>query len=197
MADVYKFKVSLKELETTIWRDIEITSVSSVAKLGYSILAAFESTASHLFNIRCNGKRYEIQFEDDDFDDEPVINPIKTKLYTLKLTVGDALTMEYDYGAGWEFSIELMSVTEMKRGAGTHYPYVTDGKGKGILEDTSPYELLEAIEYTDQTGEFPRAVEIFSGKEKEWNYRDFNLEYCNVFFKDNVLKMQCAYEQYE
>lgn len=56
MADVYKFKVSLKELETIIWRDIEITSVSSVAKLGYSILAAFESTASHLFNIRCNGK---------------------------------------------------------------------------------------------------------------------------------------------
>lgn len=197
MADVYKFKVKLKELETIIWRDIEITSVSSVAKLGYAILAAFESTASHLFNIRCNGKRYEIVFEDDDFDNELVIDPIKTKLSTLKLTVGDALTMEYDYGAGWEFSIELISVTEMKRGAGTHYPYVTDGKGKGILEDTSPYELLKVIKHTDQTEEVPRAVEIFSGKEEEWNYRDFDLEYCNVFFKDNVLKMQYAYENCE
>lgn len=197
MANVYKFKVKLKELETIIWRDIEITSVSSVAKLGYAILAAFESTASHLFNIRYNGKRYEIVFEEDDFDDEPAIDPIKTKLFTLKLIEGDALTMKYDYGAGWEFSIELMSVTEMKRGAGKHYPYVTDGKGKGILEDTSPYELLEAIKHTDQTGEVPRAIEIFSGKEKEWNYRDFDLEYCNMFFKDIVLKIQYAYEKYE
>ena len=194
MADVYKFKVRLKELETIIWRDIEITSVSSVAKLGYAILAAFESTASHLFNIRCNGKRYEIIFEDDDFGDEPAIDPIRTKLSTLKLSVGDNLDMEYDYGAGWEFSIELLSIEEMKRGRGTHYPYVMDGKGKGIIEDTSPYQLLEEIKHTDQTGEVPRAVEIFSGEEKDWDYRDFDLEYCNMFFKDYVWKIECAYE---
>ena len=194
MADVYKFKVRLKELETIIWRDIEITSVSSVAKLGYAILAAFESTASHLFNIRCNGKRYEIIFEDDDFGDEPAIDPIRTKLSTLKLSVGDNLDMEYDYGAGWEFSIELLSIEEMKRGRGTHYPYVMDGKGKGIIEDTSPYQLLEEIKHTDQTGEVPRAVEIFSGEEKDWDYRDFDLEYCNMFFKEYVWKIECAYE---
>lgn len=123
MADIYKFKVRLKELGTIIWRDIEITSVSSVAKLGYAILAAFESIASHLFNIRCNGKHYEIVFEDDDFEDEPAIDPIKTKLSSLKLTEGDVLTMEYDYGAGWEFSIEVLSIEEMKRGRETQYPY--------------------------------------------------------------------------
>ena len=197
MADVYKFKAELKELENIIWRDIEITSVSSVAKLGYSILAAFESTASHLFNIRYNGKRYEIVFEDDDFEDEPAIDPITTKLSTLKLTVGDVLSMEYDYGAGWEFLIELISVTEMKRGAGTHYPYVTDGKGKGILEDTSPYVLAEIIAKTDRDGIMSKIPDMYSGKEKEWNYIDFDLEYCNVFFKDNVLKIQYAYENYE
>lgn len=196
MADIYKFKVSLKELETILWRDIEITSVSSIAKLSYSILAAFESTASHLFNIRCNGKRYEIVFEED-YEDEPAIDPIKTMLSSLKLCAGDTLNMKYDYGACWEFSIELLSIEEMKRGAGTHYPYVTDGKGKGILEDTSPYELLEAVHHTDETGEVPRAVEIFSGKEREWDYRNFDLKYCNMFFKDNILKMQYAYEQYE
>jgi hypothetical protein len=106
MADVYKFKVKLSELENAIWRDIEITSVSSIAKLGYVILAAFESTASHLFNIRFDGKRYEIIFAEDDFGDEPVIDPIRTKLSALKLNVGDKLSMEYDYGSGWEFEIE-------------------------------------------------------------------------------------------
>lgn len=197
MADVYKFKVRLKELETIIWRDIEITSVSSVAKLGYAILAAFESTASHLFNISYNGKRYEIVFEEDYFGDEHAIDPIRTRLSALKLTEGAVLNMEYDYGAGWEFDVELLTITEMKRGSGTHYPYVTDGKGKGILEDTSPYDLLEVIRHTDKTGEMPTAVEVLSGKETEWDYRNFDLEYCNVFYKDNVLRIQYAYENVE
>lgn len=197
MADVYKFKVKLCGLENVIWRDIEITSVSSAAKLGYAVLAAFESTASHLFNIRFDGKRYEIVFEEDDFDDEPAINPIKTKLSTLKLRVGDKLSMEYDYGAGWEFEIELLSITEMKRGAGTHYPYVTDGKGKGIIEDTSPYELAEMSTKTDKDGTLPQIMDMYSGKEVSWDYRKFDLEYCNVFFKDNVWKIQNAYEEFE
>lgn len=197
MADVYKFKVRLCELENIIWRDIEITSVSSVAKLGYAVLAAFESTASHLFNIRFDGKRYEIVFEEDDFDDEPAIDPIRTKLSNLKLRVGDKLSVEYDYGAGWEFEMELLSIVEMKRGAGTHYPYVTDGKGKGIIEDTSPYELAEIVEKTDKDGTLPQIIDMYSGKEVSWDYRKFDLEYCNVFFKDNVWKIQNAYEEYE
>lgn len=197
MADVYKFKVRLCELENVIWRDIEITSVSSVAKLGYAVLAAFESTASHLFNIRHNGKRYEIVFEEDDFGDEPAINPINTKLSTLNLGIGDELSMEYDYGADWEFKIELLSITDMKRGAGTHYPYVTDGKGRGIIEDASPYELVEIVGKTDREGALPKIMDMYSGKEVLWDYRKFDLEYCNMFFKDNVWKMQCAYEQYE
>lgn len=110
MAEVYKFKVTLSDLEDKIWRDIEITSVSSVAKLAYSVLAGFEGTASHLFNIRYNGKRYEIEFEDLGIE-EPAINPITTKLETLKLKVGDTLTMGYDYGAGWEFAIKLISIS--------------------------------------------------------------------------------------
>lgn len=197
MADVYKFKVRLFELENVIWREIEITSVSSVAKLGYAVLAAFESTASHLFNIRCSGKRYEIVFEDDDFDDEPATDLIKTKLSALKLCVGNKLSMEYDYGAGWEFEIELLSIVEMKRGAGTHYPYVTDGKGKGIIEDTSPYELVEIVEKTDRDGALPKIMDMYSGKEVPWDYRKIDLEYCNVFFKDNVWKIQSAYEEYQ
>lgn len=197
MADVYKFKVKLCELENIVWRDIEITSVSSVAKLGYAVLAAFESTASHLFNIQFDGKRYEIVFEEEDFDDEPAIDPRKTKLSSLNLSVGDKLSLEYDYGAGWQFKIELLSITEMKRGTGTHYPYVTDGKGKGIIEETSPYELAEMVEKTDKDGTSPQILDMYAGKEVLWDYRKFDLEYCNVFFKDNVWEIQNAYEEYE
>lgn len=197
MADVYKFKVKLCELQNVIWRDIEISSLSSVAKLGYAVLAAFETTGSHLFNIRFNGKRYEIVFEEYDFADEPVIDPIRTKLSDLKLRVGDKLSMEYDYGAGWKFEIDVLSITEMKRGAGTHYPYITDGKGKGIIENSSPYELAEIVEKTDKDGIMPQIMDMYSDKKASWNYKEFDLEYSNVFFKDNVWNIQNAYEEYE
>ena len=93
------------------------------------------------------------------------------------------------YTCRWKVEIELLSLTEMQRGAGTHYTYVTGGKGKGIIEDTSPYVLVEIVEKTDKNGTLPQITDMYSGEEYEWDYRDFNLEYCNEFFKDNALKI--------
>ncbi len=45
MADqtvVYEFEIKLCNLEDKYWRRIEITSVSTVAKLAYAIMASFE-----------------------------------------------------------------------------------------------------------------------------------------------------------
>lgn len=195
MADVYKFKVAIKEVPDKIWRDIEISSLSSVAKLGYTILAAFEAAASHLFNIKFKGKRYEIVI-DDDFNFEPVIDPIQTKLSALKLSVGDILEMEYDYGAGWEFTIKFVSVTEMKKGSGNHYPYVTAGQGRGIIEDRPPFELAEIIEKTDKTGILPQVCDNFLDEEIEWDYRKFDLEFCNIILKREIEAIQFAYEEF-
>lgn len=195
MADVYKFKVTIKEVPDKIWRDIEISSLSSVAKLGYTILASFEAAASHLFNIKFNDKRYEIVIEDD-FEFEPVIDPIKTKLSALKLSIGDVLEMEYDYGASWKFTIKLVAITEMKKGSGNHYPYVTAGQGRGIIEDRPPFELAEIIEKTDKTGILPQVCDNFLDEEIEWDYRKFDLEYCNVFLKGEIEQIQYAYEEY-
>lgn len=147
MAEVYKFKVKLERLEEYMWRDIEITSVSSMAKLAYAVLAAFNSMASHLFFVEFAGTHYEFIF--DDFYEE-MTNPAEVKLSSLKLKTGDILTMEYDYGAGWRFNIELMSVTEMKKGTGTHYPYITDGQGRGIIEDTSPGVLCGKLKQLEE-----------------------------------------------
>lgn len=195
MADVYKFKVTIKEVPDKIWRDIEISSLSSVAKLGYTILATFEAAASHLFNIKFNGKRYEIVIEDD-FEFEPVIDPIKTKLSALKLSIGDLLEMEYDYGASWKFTIKLVAITEMKKGSGNHYPYVTAGQGRGIIEDRPPFELAEIIEKTDKTGILPQVCDNFLDEEIEWDYRKFDLEFCNIILKREIEAIQYAYEEY-
>ena len=175
MADVYRFKVRLRELEDYIWRDIEITSVSTVAKLGYAILAAFEAEGSHLFCMKFGDERYEIVFDDiyEDFDIE-VTDPTSVKLSSLKLKAGDSLSLEYDYGASWVFDIEFLSSAPMKKGMGTHYPYITDGMGWGIIEDTCPEELLNQI----KTNEI----------------RNFDLETSNYLLKGMVQRMQESYE---
>jgi len=90
------------------------------------------------------------------------IKCVHTKLSALKLKAGNRLSMEYDYGAGWEFEIKLLSVTRMERGRGRHYPYVAGGKGKGIIEDTSPYELAEIIEKTNKDGILPKITDGYS-----------------------------------
>ena len=177
MADVYKFKVKLREMEEYIWRDIEITSVSTVSKLGYAILAAFEAEGSHLFCMKFGDERYEIVFDDDyeDFEIE-VIDPTSVKLSSLKMKSGDSLLLEYDYGAGWVFDIEFLSSTPLKKGMGTHYPYITDGMGWGIIEDTCPEELLNQI--------------------KTNKIRKFDLETSNYLLKGMVQRMKESYEEF-
>lgn len=70
-------------------------------------------------------------------------------------------------------------------------------KDKGIIEDTSPYELLEIVKYTDQTGKMPKVAGIPSCEERDWDYRAFDLECCNVFLKGEILHIQYAYEAFE
>lgn len=67
----------------------------------------------------------------------------------------------------------------------------------GIIEDISPDQLKEIVEHIDETGIIPQVYDIILEKEIAWNYREFDLEYCNVFFKDNILRIQFAYESYK
>lgn len=196
MAEVYKFKVKLRELEDKIWRDIEITSTSNVAKLGYAVLAAFEAQGSHLFCIKFKGCRYEIVYDDfyEDFGIK-TIDPVSKKLSSLKMEIGDTMEMEYDYGAGWSFEIEFVSVQPMMKGMGNHYPYVTDGAGWGIIEDLSVGEWVDYIKTVDETGVRPTYYDIFD-KEVFWDYKRFDLKTLNSLLKGAVQRMKENYEDF-
>lgn len=197
MADVYKMKVWLGGLKDVIWRDIEVSSLSSVAKLGYTVMAAFSADGSHLFNIKFGDKTYEIVFDEDfcnNLEEDLPLDPTTTKLSALKLKVGDILTMEYDYGAGWEFYAELISISKMQSGMGTHYPYITDGMGKGIIEDVCLSDLEDIIKETDRSGICSKILTAFGENEMVWDYRDFNREFENALLKGSIMRLKHAYE---
>lgn len=203
MADVYKFRVKLQELEKYLWRDIEVSSLSTMAKLGYAILASFEAQGSHLFGITYDCFRYEFDYEGDAYDSldddiEDIVPPNAAKLSSLKLRVEDKMEMEYDYGAGWTFDIELISISPMVKGTGTHYPFITDGAGWGIVEDTCPGELLDYIKQIDETGVLPKIRYHYMPSCKiEWDYRRFDIKSLNTLLKSDIQRLQEAYEEFD
>ena len=203
MADVYKFRVKLQELEKYLWRDIEVSSLSTMAKLGYAILASFEAQGSHLFGITYDCFRYEFDYEGDAYDSldddiEDIVPPNAAKLSSLKLRVEDKMEMEYDYGAGWTFDIELISISPMVKGTGTHYPFITDGAGWGIVEDTCPGELLDYINQIDETGVLPKIrYHYMPSCEIEWDYRIFDIKSLNTLLKSDIQRLQEAYEEFD
>lgn len=184
-------------MKNHIWREIEIGSESSVAKLGYSILAAFGAKANHLFRINTATMKYEL-ITDDSYDIKRTdIAPINTKLSVLKLKIQDMLSMEYDYGSGWNFDIEFISESPRKRGIVTHYPYILNGAGVGIIEDASPDILEQFIDQIDLTGILPKYYDLETDKKLEWDYRKFDLKYYNMFYKDKIADIQEAYENFD
>lgn len=162
-SEIYTFRVRLCELKNVIWRDIEITSVSSVAKLGYAVLAAFDSTASHLpiFNIRFKGRRYEIMFDEDDFSVSPFLILSIRNFPALKLKAGNRLSMEYDYGAGWEFEIKLLSITRMERGRGDIIRMLPAERKKALLKILPLMNWLKSLRKQIKTGLCPITGWIF------------------------------------
>lgn len=104
--------------------------------------------------------------------------------------------MDYDYGAGWRFNIELLSVAEMKKGTGTHYPYITDGAGRGIIEDIGPGTLAEYIDQTNTTNVLPTYYDFELGREIEWDYRKFDLKSWNALYQSAIEKIQETYEDF-
>ena len=99
-------------------------------------MASFELSGSHLFSVRYINSYFE-------FYNDNAIQPCDFKLKNLNLSVGDKLKMVYDFGADLNFEIKLTAIKEMKKGMGTHYPYVLSGAGAVIPEDLSVPELVE------------------------------------------------------
>lgn len=73
-AQIYTFKITYENCDNRIWRTAEVSSNYTLAKLGYLILASFDTLAYHLFEITFREDRYVLPFEDclEDLADGPI-----------------------------------------------------------------------------------------------------------------------------
>lgn len=195
MAKVLTFKVGIEGLEDKIWRKIEITDKRTVADLAYTILATFDSLAYHLYNITYDNKIYECCVcIEDDYSDIPKINATITKLKDLELKENDTMEMEYDYGSTTNFKITYLGCTDLERGNGSHYPYVVDGEGRGMLDDICDFELKKIVEDTDKKGYSEHYFTPGYERTIKYDYRNFNIKNNNALLKGLVLEIKNGYE---
>lgn len=195
MAKVLTFKVGIEGLEDKIWRKIEITDRRTVADLAYTILATFDSLAYHLYNIKYNDKVYDcFVCIEDDYSDIPKVNATITKLSDIGLRENDTMEMEYDYGSTTTFKITYLGCTDLERGNGSHYPYVIDGAGRGMLDDMCDFELKEIVEDIDKNGYSKYYFTPGYERTIKYDYRNFNIKSNNALLKGLVLEIKNGYE---
>ena len=199
---IYTFKITYADCDNKIWRIAAVSSNYTLAKLGYMILASFDTMAYHLFEMKFKGTTYFLT--EEDFEDLPNYDNERYDLFgvhkigTLGLNVGDTIQMTYDLGCCQVFNIELLEINDMPRGHGTAYPKILDGAGRGIVDDMPAFELLEAIRKTDENGH----SDIYyssscSDNAPEWDYRNYRVDWDNTLLKGIIDRIRDGYENYE
>ena len=195
MTKVLTFKVGIEGLENKIWRKIEITDKKTVADLAYTILAAFDSLAYHLYDIEYKNKIYDSWISiEDDYSGIPKLNATTTSLNELELKEQDKLEMQYDFGSTTTFKITYLGCRNLEQGAGRHYPYIIDGAGRGMMDDISDFELKEIVDDIDKKGYSNYNFTPGYERRIKYDYRDFNIKSNNILLKGIISEIKYKYE---
>lgn len=192
-ANVYKFLIGYKGYEEKIWREVEVSGNYPLSKLAYLVLDSFDTLANHLFFIEHNGNHYEIDF-DDDFYDEESIDPTTVKLNNMGLEIGSVMEMVYDYGCEQEFVITLKEISDMEKGTSLKYPRIVAGQGKGILDNMFSDEFGEVIKQIDENNKSEQMYLSPTGEYELWDYRDFDIDEMNRTLKSDIEAIQNGFE---
>jgi hypothetical protein len=126
-AEVYRFKISLRDTKPVIWRRIETKNVT-LEKLHELIQTAMGWTNSHMHQFEIAGAHYtDPRFMKGDFEDFGAFDYSGIRIGDLVIKHGPKLRMryEYDFGDGWQHDVVLEKVTEAEPGA--KYPRCIDG----------------------------------------------------------------------
>jgi len=103
---VYQLKVTLKGIRPPIWRRLHVLGETTLEQLHLIIQVAMGWGNYHLHDFEIYGIRYGITDDDDLFELEDIEPESETYLCQFA-TEGMKFKYTYDYGDGWEHSIEV------------------------------------------------------------------------------------------
>jgi len=142
---IARLKITLNDVEPAVLRRIEVPFDIRLDRLHLVIQAAMGWTNTHLYEIRARDVGWGIP--DRDWGDGP-LDARKARLGDVLEDVGaKTLRYLYDFGDGWEHTIEVERVVDPE--PGILYPRLIEANGRCPPEDIGgPWgyaEFLEAI----------------------------------------------------
>ena len=191
---VYKFHISYDDFSEKIWREVEVSGNSRLSELGYLILATFDTLAEHAFEFEIDNKRYGLDTIIKE-GAKDLIDVSTVKISELGLQENDRFAMIYDYGTTQSFTITVEEIKPMERGAGRRYPCLSDGSGKGILDNVSPHDFGNIITQIDSTGISNHLYKTEHQDDVLWDYRQFDLESSKIILKVGIERVRAVYEK--
>ncbi len=124
-------------LRARLYRDIEVSSASTLADLAEAIVAAFGFDMDHAYGFysKLTGKLFDAPRRFELFADIEASSSrsVKgTRVITAFKKVGSKMTFLYDYGDEWRFRVEVIETGQAQPGA--DYPRIFRKLGNAPLQ---------------------------------------------------------------
>jgi hypothetical protein len=180
---VFQFKITLDDIEPSIWRRIQVPETYSFWDLHVAIQDAMGWTDSHLHQFEMKnpktGEEVEISITDEELEDEALAgwNVKIADYFSMKNTT--ALYI-YDFGDNWEHTIKLEKI--MPRDGEAEYPICLEGERACPPEDCGGLPGYEALLITISDPDDAEYEDTM-----DWLGGDFDPEYfdpLDVYFDD-------------
>ena len=187
-ANIYRLLIRYREFENEIWRTIDISENSTLAKLAYTIMGSFNCNATHSYAFNVFGNMYFFYSESEDN-----IYPECIKLKELSINCSSEFFMIYDFGCDQFFDIKVIDKFELEKGTGTQYPKIVDGAGHGIIDDMFKNELRSELKKKKKNKNYAITYYNFNDELVEYDINDFSIEEANKILKRRLPKISFAY----
>ncbi len=174
---VYDLRVVLAGSDLPIWRRVQVTGATTLARLHTIIQIVMDWQDYHLHEFDIRGGRFgDPAAELEGPWGEPITDEAKVRLIELALTPGTVFEYAYDFGDNWVHEIEVEEVLQAEPDAG--YPVCTDGSLAAPPEDVGGiwgyYDVLDAV--SDPSHEEHEHWSEWLG---EWDPEAFDIEQIN------------------
>jgi len=148
---IYQFKISLSEIEPTIWRRIQVPANYSFWDFHVAIQDSMGWLDCHLHEFRIpaplDNEIVLIGIPDDDWGEVSVLPGWEVPITSYLTEPGQAVEYEYDFGDSWTHEILLEAI--LVKEEGSKYPKCLAGERACPPEDCGSvpgyYGLLEVI----------------------------------------------------
>ena len=146
-AGTHIFHVTLRD-EPSVYRDIEIDSGKSLAKLAEAIVRAFDFVFDHAFGFYPDTKggavmrgRPAYELFADMGEETGTLSVRKTRIGDAFRELGQAMVFLFDYGDEWLFRVELSGLGT--KAAKARYPRVLAKAGPSPVQYPDPDDAEE------------------------------------------------------